>query len=167
MYALRQEAGCFMKRCMIVLLLITALTLAGCSAAPKFIEIKGVEFRTALTVLRVTFQDLRSSNIEPLEYMKSLAELDLGGNQIKDMGDLKGLRNLKVLGLGGNRIGDISVLKDLKKLTWLDLSNNQISDIRALSGLINLWKLDLIGNPLSKAQINELKTPPPRCLICF
>ena len=92
----------------------------------EYITIKGEQYSTTLTDLRLYEMDLQDEDIVPLQYMINLAWLDLSKNQI----------------------GDISALSGLTNLTWLNLSYNQIDDINALSGLTNLTYLDLTGNPI-------------------
>jgi len=86
------------------------------------------------------------------EYIKgldpSIGQLDLNGNQIKDISALAGLKNLKRLSLDDNQIKDISALAGLKNLEYLSLSDNQIKDISALAGLKNLQTFDLSDNQI-------------------
>lgn len=77
-----------------------------------------------------------------LEYAINLFDLDVSGNEIKDLSPLKGLEFLHFLTLSDNLITDINPLKGLN-IYWLDLSYNPITDISGLNGLLDLQVLHL------------------------
>ncbi|WP_339147934.1 MULTISPECIES: leucine-rich repeat domain-containing protein [unclassified Sutcliffiella] len=77
-----------------------------------------------------------------LEYAINLFDLDISGNEIKDLSPLKGLEFLHFLTLSDNLITDINPLKGLN-IYWLDLSYNPITDISGLNGLLDLQVLHL------------------------
>ena len=62
----------------IFILVIILPALSGCTAKPKTIEIKGIEYSTDLTELDLEFMELTDLDIEPLKYMTNLTDLSLG-----------------------------------------------------------------------------------------
>lgn len=88
-------------------------------------------------------------SIEGAQYLSSLEGLQLGSNQISNLGPLNNLSNLSLLSLVGNQISNLGPLANLSNLHDLSLSLNQISDISPLSGLSNLQSLGLYNNLLS------------------
>ncbi|WP_404347995.1 leucine-rich repeat domain-containing protein [Sutcliffiella horikoshii] len=80
--------------------------------------------------------------LDGIEYAMNLLDLDVSGNEIKDLSPLAGMESLYSLNLSDNLITDISALKDLY-ISYLDLSVNPISDISDLSGLPDLETLYL------------------------
>src|SRR6476661_2036317 len=113
----------------------------------KISDIKPLESLTNLTELRLNNQQI--SDIQPLKSLTNLTELGLNNNQISDIQPLKSLTNLIRLGLSDNKISDIKPLESLTNLTELGLNNNQISDIKPLKSLTNLIVLVLSGNPIA------------------
>jgi internalin A len=113
-------------------------------------------------------------NLSGLEKCRSLAELDLAGNEIEDLAPIKDLKGIQSLTLSKNKIKDIKPLEGLTKLQYLELSGNQISDISPLAkleamrslylsenqikdlapvaGLKKLWSLYLDGNQIENLQ---------------
>jgi len=136
-----------------------------------YITIKGKQYSTSLTELDLREMGLQDKDIVPLQYMKNLTKLTLGGNQISDLTSLSNLINLTELNmwnnqisnltqlseltnltkidLCGNQISDLTPLCGFKKLTWLLLDDNQINDITPLSGLTKLTVLGLRENQIS------------------
>ncbi|CAL5970835.1 leucine-rich_repeat domain-containing protein [Hexamita inflata] len=57
-----------------------------------------------------------------IQFLSSLTELDLSGNNISDISSISKLKNLKILYLGSNRIEDISGLQSLPDLTHLKIN---------------------------------------------
>ncbi|WP_404445708.1 LPXTG cell wall anchor domain-containing protein [Sutcliffiella horikoshii] len=80
--------------------------------------------------------------LDGIEHAVNLFDLDVSGNEIKDLSPLKGMESLYSLNLSDNLITDIGALKDLY-ISHLDLSVNPISDISDLSGLPDLEMLYL------------------------
>ncbi|KPB05696.1 leucine-rich repeat domain-containing protein [Bacillus sp. CHD6a] len=80
--------------------------------------------------------------LDGIEHAVNLFDLDISGNEIKDLSPLKGMESLNSLNLSDNLITDISPLKDLY-ISYLDLSVTPISDISGLSGLADLEMLYL------------------------
>ncbi|MGD6870958.1 leucine-rich repeat domain-containing protein [Sutcliffiella horikoshii] len=75
--------------------------------------------------------------LDGIEHAVNLLDLDVSGNEIKDLSPLKGMDSLYSLSLSDNLVTDISALKDLY-ISYLDLSENPISDISGLTGLADL-----------------------------
>lgn len=81
-----------------------------------------------------------------LEKCRSLALLDLAGNEISNLEPIAGLKNIQSLDLSNNKISDIKPIEGLTKLQYVQLSDNQISDLTPLSKLENLRSLYLSNN---------------------
>ncbi len=81
---------------------------------------------------------------------RSLDELDLGGNQLTDLGSLRGLEGLVSLDLSDNQLKALPPeIGRLKSLRRLDLSRNQLTTLPPeLGKLTALEELTLSGNPL-------------------
>lgn len=85
----------------------------------------------------LTYPSSNISNLEGLQYLCNLEILNLEGNSISDISQLKGLTKLK------DSITDISPLKDLKQLEKLNISWNGIKSIEPLKQLTRLKELRL------------------------
>ncbi|MBC8356050.1 MAG: leucine-rich repeat domain-containing protein [Planctomycetes bacterium] len=81
-----------------------------------------------------------------LEKCRSLALLDLAGNEITKIDAIAGLNNIQSLDLSKNKITDIKPIAGLKKLQYVQLSDNQITDLSALEKLENLRSLYISNN---------------------
>ena len=95
--------------------------------------------------------------LDGIECCKYVKILDLSGNNISDIYNLKDLVLIEELDLSYNQISIIDVLVKLKNLRVLDLSNNLIDDISPLFYLNNLDYLNVIGNAVPPKQIQNLK----------
>jgi len=90
-----------------------------------------------------------------LMYLPAVENLDLSGNQLRDLVGLSWHTTLMRLGLADNEISDLAPLGELG-LRSLDCSNNQVTDLSPLAGLSDLDSLDMSKNqiadisPLSK-----------------
>lgn len=116
---------------------------------PKFINIKGTEYSTALTSLTLNNMDLTDEDIKDLKYMVNLTELYIYQNNITDISFVKGLTELQTLSLFNNKVSDLSPIAGLVGLKDLYLRANNVSDISALDGLYSLEVLDLSENNVS------------------
>ena len=140
----------------------------------KLTTLEPLEGLTELTKLelpynQLTLEDEKSQNI--LKSMTNLAELNLEGNNIKDVKAINSLTNLKVLNLSGKNhninlkeiediISNLEELrvstKDLKtivncnsdKITQLKLSNSNLTEIPELTKFSKLEELSLHSNPM-------------------
>lgn len=93
-----------------------------------------------------------------LEKCRSLALLELAGNEITKIDALAGLKDIQSLDLSKNKITDIKPIAGLTKLQHLELSNNQISDISPISKLTNMRSLYLSNNKIQDlAPVANLK----------
>ena len=93
-------------------------------------------------------KDKAIKNLAGLEKCRSLALLDLAGNEIEDLTPIKDLKGIQSLTLAKNKIKDIKPLEGLTKLQYLQLSNNQISDLAPLAKLDAMRSLYLSGNQI-------------------
>ncbi len=96
----------------------------------------------------VSGKNMGIKNLSGLEHCRSLASLDLAGNQITDLTPLKGLPRLQQLILNTNKISSVASLNENKALQYLDLKHNQLADISPLKGLTNMSVLYLSDNRL-------------------
>lgn len=83
------------------------------------------------------------TSVEELRHLSCLEWLDLSTNDIVDVSPLGGLTKLKVLYLSRNDIVDLSPLGGLTKLEDLYVSYNSIVDLSPLRGLTRLEDLRL------------------------
>lgn len=99
---------------------------------------------------RVTLLACPGAGIETLaglEALTSLEQLELGDNDITDLGPLIALKNLRVLGLRNNEIGDIRALEELPILRFVTLEGNERIPCRQLDALEAR-----LGNTLGRSQ---------------
>ena len=120
------------------------------SQTEKIRSLKGLEYATSLRELNLSGNDIR--DISPLRDLANLTILNLSGNDIRNLSPLGGLTNLKWLYLDDNQISNLSPLGGLTNLTILYLSGNAISNIEPLRGLTSLGLLDLSFNEISNIE---------------
>lgn len=94
----------------------------------------------------LNLSDQRIENLSGIEYAKSLTDLTLNNNNIKNANILGNLVNLKNLELSENRIEDLSFLSKLKKLKSIGLDYNNICTIPDLSNLKDLNLMNISSN---------------------
>ena len=80
------------------------------------------------------------------EFLSTLTEIDLPGNNIKNIEGIEFAKNAKYINLTRNNIYDASYLSNLKNLTTLELNENKIEDISFLKNLKNLKSVGLESN---------------------
>jgi Leucine-rich repeat (LRR) protein len=98
--------------------------------------------------LCLSYKNLTS--LDEIELDNNLQQLDLGNNQIKEIGGLSCLTNLQELFLIGNQIEEIGGLSSLTNLRVLYLWDNQIKEIGFLASLTNIQCLHLDHNKLKE-----------------
>lgn len=83
--------------------------------------------------------------------MSRLEVLDLHGNRINEVQNLKNQKELKVLNLAGNEIKSIGVrdLEGLHSLQEMNLRRNQIKSLQGFQETPQLFKLFLSNNEIS------------------
>lgn len=99
--------------------------------------------------------DCGIQDLTGLEYCKNISRLNLSGNDISNIYDIKGLEFLRELFLAGNSLTDIDHLAGMALLEVLDLSNNEIDDISPLLTLSNLQFLDIRNNEITDTSVIE------------
>jgi len=99
-------------------------------------------------ILNLRDQNIENINqIEDLENRyKTIQELDLSNNNIKDLDGIENFTNLRTLNMNNNKIRDIKTLEKLKELRSVSFRNNNISEIQEIKELTKLEHLDLSGN---------------------
>lgn len=83
-----------------------------------------------------------------IEYCRQVVLLNLSGNGIVDISDLKGLSLIEELYLSDNEIGYIDAVSNLTKLRVIDISNNAVDDLSPLFELPDLEYVNIVGNPI-------------------
>ena len=68
-------------------------------------------------------------DLSGLEKCPNLALINLAGNEIEKVDQLKDLKNLQSLDLSKNKIVDITPLANIKALQFVELSDNQITAV--------------------------------------
>ena len=117
------------------------------SDAAAITDIHGLENFSNLESLDLSYHAI--SDISPLEGLKKMNLLALGGNPISDISALAGMTNLKGLILSHSAAQDYSPLAELAELELLMLDDATITDISALAGLSKLRHLYLAGCDLN------------------
>jgi len=99
-------------------------------------------------ILNLRYQNIENiKNIEDLDRLyKSVQELDISNNNIKDLDGIENFTNLRTLNMNNNKIKNIKNLDKLKELRYVSFRNNNIFEIEGIEGLPNLEHLDLSGN---------------------
>jgi hypothetical protein len=105
----------------------------------------------------VEMAEYEIEQLDGVELCKYVKILDLSGNNISDIRNLKDLGCLEELDLSYNQVGIIDELMKLKNLRILDLSNNFVDDLSPLFYLNRLEYLNVIGNAIPPEQLNYLK----------
>ncbi|MGA1869708.1 MAG: leucine-rich repeat domain-containing protein [bacterium] len=102
----------------------------------------------AITFLKASYREI--TNLAGLQHLKNLRELDLSGNNIRDLKPITELENLTFLALSNNNLIDINILVLLTpRLEVVLLNDNKIFNIAPLGKLINLKELHLQSNKIS------------------
>jgi Leucine-rich repeat (LRR) protein len=99
-----------------------------------------------------------SQDFDVLRYCTRLQALDLGHNNVTDLGFLENLIGLKVLILAVNQITDISQLKNMAGLEYVELFKNKITDITPLKDLGRILDLNLCFNYVKDYAVLEKLT---------
>jgi Leucine-rich repeat (LRR) protein len=88
------------------------------------------------------------ASLAPIKEFTKLKQLDLSGNQFKDVKELAFFPLMEELNLTGNTIDSIISLPVVPKIRSLTLSNNRIKDFAAVHRAPQLEYLDISYNPL-------------------
>lgn len=98
-----------------------------------------------------------------IEKLEVLANLDLSGNNIKDLNSLNNyLTNLTAnrktskltsLAVANNQISDIQILEGFSTLQTLNISNNEIDDISYISNNTSMNNLNISGNNIEDISV--------------
>lgn len=88
-------------------------------------------------------------NLKGLEACRSLASLDLAGNEIEDLAPLTDLKKIQYLELGKNKIQNIDPLKTLVALQYVGIEDNTVTDISPLKGIKSLVNLYADNNQIT------------------
>ncbi|MDN5104782.1 TIR domain-containing protein [Aliarcobacter butzleri] len=122
----------------------------------KKIEINHFKLDKNENVIQIDLLGNNLKNIKGFDNFKYLQILDLSGTYLTKIENLDNLKNLKELFLGSNNIKKIENLDNLKNLEVLFLYDNDIEDIKDIKKLINpiffpkLKHLVIDENPFEK-----------------
>lgn len=111
------------------------------------VDIQGIQYLTNLKKLDLTGNNIKF--IDNLKNLTSLQELSLNQNSIENIQALSYLKNLEQLDLYSNQISDLSPLVELVKLKQLSVMENKVTDVSMLKNLLNLEILVLQNNEIS------------------
>lgn len=95
------------------------------------------------------------------EFIKTLTEIDLSGNNIKDIRGIEFATNATYINLNKNNIHDASCLSKLNNLEELELNENKIEDISFIKNLKKLKRVGLESNNIKSIPVlsnAELRT---------
>lgn len=93
--------------------------------------------------------------LDGLEYCTNITELNLAGNNIDNIYNLRNLGYLQEIYMSDNQISNLDPLANLQSLEILDLENNEVEDIQVLLSLEGLQFVNLKKNPLHLQQRNQ------------
>jgi len=113
-------------------------------------DLAGLDKCVALAELNISGAEL--SDLGPLRSLMNISSLTLTNDRIKDISPLSGMTQLQYLDINDNQIADLMPLAGLRSLNTLSLSNNKVADLSPLKNATRLWSLYLAGN-----QITDLK----------
>ena len=119
----------------------------------KITNLEGLQYCKSLIELDVSINKL--TDIKPLANLKKLKRLDLYDNKIIDIKPLESLYNLEYISLSCNRINNIQPLRSLENLVYLALGENRLNDIQDLKDLTNLRSLFLSYNTINNIEVLE------------
>jgi Leucine-rich repeat (LRR) protein len=97
-------------------------------------------------------------SLDGVEHCRHARVIDISGNAIEDLSELRSLNHVSELYASGNAIGYVDALSSLVNLRIVDLSLNDIDDLSPLFGLERLEFVNVMGNPLPAKQIDRLRT---------
>jgi Leucine-rich repeat (LRR) protein len=100
-------------------------------------------------VLELNLENKNISDLQGIQYLTNLKKLNLRGNSIKFIKELKNLTELEVLALNNNKIDNIESLSYITNLVELDFPGNNVTDIAPLTSLAKLKQLSLMDNNVS------------------
>lgn len=119
-------------------------------------NLAGLEKCRSLALLDLEGNEIADAS--PIKDLKFLQSLNLAGNKLKEVAALEGLTKLQYLELSRNEIADIGPLAKLTAMRSLYLAQNQIKDVKAVEGMEKLWSLYLDGNQVTDlAPLAKLK----------
>jgi len=131
-------------------------------------SVKSLEPLRYLTKVKVlVLDDNEISDLTPL-YDLPLQHLNLIGNNISSVESIDKLRTLEELYIGLNLLKDVTPLSNLTNLRCLGLrGNSRVSDISSLSKLTNLVSINLSGTSVTPKDVDTLFGVLPGCKVVF
>lgn len=105
---------------------------------PQTVKIGGEFFPVDSTSLDLSNRELTNQQIFNLSHLKNLTYLNVSGNYLTDLSDIKGLTKLETISISNNNIQDISFAENMMNLRSFIAENCGISDISVLADKENL-----------------------------
>ncbi|WP_395735580.1 leucine-rich repeat domain-containing protein [Prosthecobacter sp.] len=105
------------------------------------------QYLRSLTELILQRNEIK--DIQPLHACKALKRLDLSRNQIEDMSALKACPAIKELNIAENPVKNLAVLEALPDLETLEISSDQLPVFSKIRRLSKLRKLEIHGDTFS------------------
>ncbi len=107
--------------------------------------------RGRLSVHNLSSLSLENCKLEKFDFIeaRNLKSLNLAGNEIKSIKDIKNAEGVRFLDLSHNELVDLDGIEKFTQLKSLDLTGNKITNADILKELANLEEVDLTGNPVS------------------
>lgn len=106
----------------------------------------------------IEMADYEIDNLDGIECCRNVLNLDLSGNNLSNIYELRNLKSLKELYLSNNQIGYIDAVIGLKGLRVIDISHNNIDDLSPLFSLNKLEYVNIIGNNYPESHLAILKS---------
>jgi len=116
----------------------------------KIKSLKGLEKCRSLAALDLEGNEI--TDLTPIKGLKMIQTINLKKNKIKDIKPLAGLTALQYVHLEGNQVSDLKPLMKMKNLRTLYLTRNKVTDLKPISGLSKIWSLYLAGNKVKDLQ---------------
>lgn len=107
--------------------------------------------RGRLSVHNLSSLSLENCKLEKFDFIeaRNLQSLNLAGNEIKSIKDIKNAEGVRFLDLSHNELVDLDGIEKYTQLKSLNLTGNKITNADILKELANLEEVDLTGNPVS------------------
>lgn len=127
------------------------------------LDIAKTEIEEIKKLSDLSYRKIGLTNIEKLPDISTIKTLDLGENNLTNIGEFgEFYSNLRSLIIDNNKISDLMFLNRLLNLEVLNLKNNEISNINQVGNLNNLSEFYLDNNKISdlrpiKNQIEMVK----------
>lgn len=100
-------------------------------------------------------RDVYTQDFRFLRLFPQLYQIDLSGNNIRNVKFLENALNIKQLVLTGNPLESIEGIETLKNLEYLEMENCGLTDLTGVEKLLALKSLHVSDNQFSEEQVAE------------